>query len=67
MVYVFFFLDGCVYFDEDEIFIDGIYDGINFLWVVIYEFGYLLGIYYFDVRNVVMYLYYIGYVLNFSF
>lgn len=64
LVYVYFLLDGWVYFDEDEIFIDGILRGINLFWVVIYEFGYLFGFEYFFVRGVIMYLYYIGYKLN---
>lgn len=64
LVYVFFLEDGCVYFDEVEIYIDGMLRGINLLWVVIYEFGYVFGFDYFEVCDVIMYLYYIGYVVN---
>lgn len=48
-------------------FIYDIFSGINFLWVVIYEFGYFLGLVYFNVCGVIMYFYYIGYVLNMQF
>ena len=62
----FFPSNGCVHFDEDERYTDGTSSGTSLLWVATHEFGHALGIHPSDVRNVVMYPYYTGYVPSFN-
>lgn len=61
-VYVFFLgifvIFGDIYFDDDEKWIMGIFEGMNLEIVVVYEFGYVLGFSYLSILEVLMVLYY---------
>lgn len=67
LVYVFFFgvedkdLVGDVYIDDDDMFVVNGGNGIDLLWLVVYELGYSFGFDYIYYLDFVMFVYYIGY------
>ena len=57
-------LSGDIHFDDDEQFTTGTSEGINLDWVAVHEFGHSLGLEHTNVRESIMYPWYIGYFPN---